>query len=315
MPGPSRCTAVTSSAAKRAGFVLPVVLIVLALLTVMSMAMSQMARDRVAEIQMRKELWEREKAARAASEAIIYALLTGSYGIRSCRSGDVELNIDGRPSEIMNAPVVVQDGAGLFSLAFYNEAKFRLLIEKLVDANTARKISAELGDWIDEDSRARFRGLESAGYRARGLPQRPRNAPVRSVEELLQLPSMTADIFYGAEGKPGIRELVLAGGSDHFNMGTAPEWVLGPMLGTRGAHESALLSAKLRENWQAMLEMVSPVDWVFNQASPLAPGARYVVKFPAGEDAPIRLHVYLDPFAEDIPYKLIDWRVPDYGSG
>jgi hypothetical protein len=98
-------------------------------------------------------------------------------------------------------------------------------------------------------------------------------------------------------------------------MGTAPELVLGPMLGKRGVAEERLLAARQQDDWQGMLEMVSRYNWIFAQASPLAPGGRFLVHFPSGDDRPIRMQVYLDPFAEDLPYKLIDWRVPDYGNG
>lgn len=62
-------------------------------------------------------------------------------------------------------------------------------------------------DWVDRDSTQRPNGAETKWYRSnREYPAR--NGPVVSVEELLQIRGITSDLFYGSEGRPGLRDVV-----------------------------------------------------------------------------------------------------------
>ena len=126
---------------------------------------------------------------------------------------------------------------------------------------------------------------------------------------------MTREIYFGTADTPGLRDLVLAGGTDHFNIATAPRVVLGPMLNASNAKELQLSSARERKNWSQMAELVDRFNWVFNQTSPFAHGVRYILVFEDGEGARIKSQVLLTPYDPGIPYKLIEWWAPDYGNG
>lgn len=69
----------------------------------------------------------------------------------------------------------------------------RYLTGKGIDPLVAGGIADELLDWRDDDDFARPRGAEQAQYTRRGVACR--NGKLRSVEELLFLPSMTREIF------------------------------------------------------------------------------------------------------------------------
>jgi type II secretory pathway component PulK len=297
------------------GFVLPLVLIVLSLLTLLSMGLSQTAASRMQDLQQRKDFWAFEKQARNNMQLQLYLLLTGDFSQQEVRAGSHRSYLTGQKFEMAGLQVRVQDGAGLFSLAFYQREKFQKLLEKLTDKKTASAISAELGDWIDEDNSRQFHGMEAAGYISRGLAQTPRNGPIRSLEELLQLPSMTRQIFFGSAERPGLRELALAGGADHFNIAAAPAAVLGPMLNLSRAQEIQLSSARDRKNWSQMGDLVNRTDWVFNNTSPFAHGVQYILVYEDGEGARIKSQLMLTPYDPGIPYKLIEWWAPDYGNG
>ena len=68
------------------------------------------------------------------------------------------------------------------------------VLKSIMGSKEAAQVTAELRDWMDEDDRRRFRGFERADYSSDGLPQRPRNAPLRSIDELLELPSVTPSL-------------------------------------------------------------------------------------------------------------------------
>ncbi len=54
-------------------------------------------------------------------------------------------------------------------------------------------------DWIDSDEEARVGGAESIYYEGLAIPYSCRNAPLESIEELLQIQGVTPDLFYGED--------------------------------------------------------------------------------------------------------------------
>ena len=54
-------------------------------------------------------------------------------------------------------------------------------------------------DWIDSDEERRVGGAESADYEGLAVPYSARNAPLESVDELLQIQGITPALFYGED--------------------------------------------------------------------------------------------------------------------
>ena len=54
-------------------------------------------------------------------------------------------------------------------------------------------------DWIDSDNEARVGGAESIYYEGLAVPYSCRNAPLESIEELLQIQGVTPTLFYGED--------------------------------------------------------------------------------------------------------------------
>jgi type II secretory pathway component PulK len=54
-------------------------------------------------------------------------------------------------------------------------------------------------DWIDSDEEARAGGAESSTYEALAVPYSARNAPMQSIDELLQVQGVTPQLFYGED--------------------------------------------------------------------------------------------------------------------
>ena len=61
------------------------------------------------------------------------------------------------------------------------------------------EISNAILDWIDSDEERRVGGAESADYQGLAIPYSARNAPLESVEELLQIQGITPALFYGED--------------------------------------------------------------------------------------------------------------------
>ena len=296
------------------GFALPLVLIVIALLAVLSMGLSQMARNRMADLQLRKDIWANEKVAQDIVHQSVYAMLVGQYSERDLLFDGNIIPLDGRPFKWGAVELQIQDEAGLMSLAFYNRKMFNRLLNKLTDSKTASRISAELADWIDEDNTRQFGGMEAANYISEGLLQSPRNAPIRSLSELLELPSMTIELFNGESGSDGLVDLLAAGGSDFFNVATAPDRVLAPVLGLSKGAETRLLSYKKQGDWSQVTAMVDSHPWLFDGLSPLSHGNRYRFSIKGSEGRAVKARVLLSPYREDRLFSLVDWRAPHYKS-
>ncbi len=302
----------TTDINKLQGFALPLTLIIISLLSVLAMGLSQVARNQMQDIQQRKSLWEDEKQAHNIIHESLYTLLTGEHHIDSVTLNDATLFLDGSLSTLPGAKVWVQDTAGLLSLALYNQSAFQRVLQKLTTSKNALKISMELADWIDKDNNRSFRGMETANYLNAGLLQSPRNAPIRGIDELLELPSMTASIMNGSPNQPGLLQLVVAGGNDFVNIAVAPKEVLGAVLGLSEGQEQQLLAARRQKNWPLMLQLVNPESLVFNDASPFARSNRYRFIIEGGHKNRLRAQLKITPYANDRLFKLINWQMPDY---
>ena len=61
------------------------------------------------------------------------------------------------------------------------------------------EITNAILDWIDSDEERHVGGAESADYALLAIPYSARNAPMESIEELLQIQGITPGLFYGED--------------------------------------------------------------------------------------------------------------------
>lgn len=184
------------------GFVLPYVLVAIAIISIVASIAAQRLQNTSAMISRIQEDTETEIAFMNAEAETLYAFLTGvpmqggmdltSYdGVRP--SGDDERVVDlwsaageTRRVDTFYGPVLVtyHDVSGLVSL---NTSDTKMLEKFIVSLNvkpsTAQTMAATLDDYRDTDHRRQFRGAERADYRLRKLPL-PANSPLRSYGEL-----------------------------------------------------------------------------------------------------------------------------------
>ena len=65
--------------------------------------------------------------------------------------------------------------------------------------NMTEDICNAILDWIDSDEEARLGGAESVTYEGLAVPYSARNAPLESIDELLQIQGVTPYLFYGED--------------------------------------------------------------------------------------------------------------------
>jgi len=295
------------------GFVLPLVLIILALLTLLAMGLSHMASIKVQQVMTKKQQFEGYVNVQNATQTALFRLLTAKPGPRAFTSGDMVVPVDDSPVRLAGLACHIQDVAGLLSLGQYDERRFRLLLQQLVDKKTAVRLAARLGDWLDEDSRQRYQGMEAADYVAAGSAILPRNGPLRSLDELLEIPGFTPSLFNGdkKQGRPGLRDLLIAGGAGWFNAASAPELLLKPYLGVTDRQAAAIVRARNAGDWARFNEGVRGGGISYWEISPDTPSRTFRMDCQAGADLTARVQVQLKSI-KDPPYFIQIWQYPDY---
>lgn len=294
------------------GFVLPLTLIVLALLSALSFGLSRMASESLKNLQARKQLWAEEKQVRNVLDKTVFILLVGSYDPQNVKYNDEVMPLNNTPFSVDGFSVRVQSWSGLYSLSFLGEVGVKSVLGAIMDIGDAQRITAELGDWIDQNDRRRFRGMERADYQGKRMLQSPRNAPLRSIDELVELPSVKPVMMNGQGNKLGLRDIFLAGGEDNFDLGTAPDILIGPVLGLDNQNVREILKARRKSEWSNVRLLVDGNHWAFNDHPIFYKGLKYRFVFEGKNGFTSRAQVKLAPFGSEAVFSIIDWQVPSY---
>lgn len=105
-------------------------------------------------------------------------------------------------------------------------ARFLSLPEFNLKPDQVESIIDSIKDWLDSDEAVTGGGAESAYYQTLSPPYNAKNGPLDSLDELLLVKGITPEIFFGAEGRPGIRDFLTVYGDGQININTAPKMVL-----------------------------------------------------------------------------------------
>jgi general secretion pathway protein K len=91
-----------------------------------------------------------------------------------------------------------------------------------VDKIARDQIVDSILDWIDPNDEHRLNGAESDDYYLElPTPYRARNAPIESINELLQIKGVTPALFRGTDGKPGLADVLTSRSPGPVNINTA----------------------------------------------------------------------------------------------
>ena len=167
--------------------------------------------------------------------------------------------------------VNIQDESGkipvqmLVSNNKYNETYRQLLVRFLqlpefqLNEDTVEGIVDSIKDWIDTDEEVTGQGAESSYYAQLKPPYQAKNGPLDSIDELLLVKGITREIFFGSEGRPGIRDYLTICGEGKININTAPLLVL-RALSPDMTVEKAQAMDTFRRN-EANNSKLAVIDW------------------------------------------------------
>lgn len=293
----------TSHASGADGYILPLVAVVVALLSLVLLTLARVQSDFSPALRLQAADAARARAAQSLAARVGFLLLTEPLGPRSLRIGAGaesgggqagmrsaagvrlrELRLDGRSYATGEGAIVsVQDEAGLFNLNSGDEQMLAALLRQTgVGARSSDRLAATLADYVDGDDLRRANGAEAAEYRRAGL-RTPLNrnmvnrwnarAALGWSEEL-----QDADALW--------RLTTVADGASALNINTAPAPVLRAALG-----EGRQADTFLREREQGAMSAMNQGEALAGTRAGAAgvelaaePGAafRLVVAFDAG---------------------------------
>ncbi|MDX9767969.1 MAG: type II secretion system protein GspK [Ectothiorhodospiraceae bacterium] len=176
------------------GLALVLVLWVITLMMVMLAAFSYALRTETRLTMHARDSAESRAVAEAAVHYAAALLLSDPAGERVAR--------DGTPLEWSFAEHVVtltiQGENGLVSLNGASpQALEQVLIAAGVDVGEVPRLLDVIADWRDADDLVRSLGAEAADYPALGYPAGPKDGNFQAVQELLQVPGITPEIYRG----------------------------------------------------------------------------------------------------------------------
>ena len=150
----------------------------------------------------------------------------------------------------ININVAVRNGLILNELLLQAGVKEKKTRDTIVDS---------IQDWVDKDDLHRLNGAEDSYYLSLTPPYRAKDGRFSTVEELLLIKGVTAEIFYGTPykdveegGFKGLVNFISITGSNRVNINSAPEEVL-RALGYDDAKLDTLLSGRPHRSIPAIL--------------------------------------------------------------
>lgn len=291
-------------------FALPLVLVILATLTIMSISLSRMSKAQMNIAVQQQQEWRDELVIQDAFNSLLVLLLTAKRTPASLEANGISIPLDGRWIDYAGIQVSLQDGNGLF-LVQPSQRYWELLLQQYMDDREANRIAARVVDWIDQDSIASTNGMERAEYLAAGLQSLPRNGQLRSLDELLNIPGITPALFNGTGADMrGLRDLVMLNlTSPGFNPATAPKEVLKAFGNLDNSQVAALIRAREQQNWGLVAQLIDASQ--LGEAVQLKAGLEVILRFRAPSGAKARVAVRTS-YSHLKPYEILYWYFPDY---
>ncbi len=234
------------------GFVLIMVLWVLAVLTAMALSFSYMTRvESFAAL-----FFSRSVKMKFLAEAGVERGITEVfYRMRNLSvEGSEAWIVDGTPYEVEtndgNYRISIIDESGKVDINRTPEVILRNLLGILgYDLEVVDTITDSVMDWKDADDLYRLHGAESDYYMSLPDPYTAKDADFETLEELILVKGVTAEILYGVEGEKGLVDfLTVYSGSNKINLNAAPMEVLQAIPGMSQEITDALIISRQAGN-------------------------------------------------------------------
>lgn len=302
------------------GSILPLTLIILAILTSLAVSVSQQARETLENMNQIQHEWSNELEYRSVLQEVIQSLLLGEVNYNEISFNGKNIPIDGRVIQVKGVDVQVQDMAGVLNLGKYlyrdKTATWLFnLLRQATDKQTASHIRGEYIDWTDmDDIKSRY-GMEAKDYyQLPGKKNQPRNAPLRHLDELLELPSMTAKLYNSKVGKYRLREHLTVGTCPFINIATASGVVLKAVFSLSDKQTMSIIKARQRRQWKKVERLLPKEHTAYNKLGLFIRNSIYRITIRKKNAASLTTTIMLNRYGS-APYKIQLWHYPDNERG
>jgi general secretion pathway protein K len=118
------------------------------------------------------------------------------------RSPDDPWQPDGEPHlvdyQTGQALIIIEAEGRKVNVNRTNNAQLKLVMEKAgLEEDEAERLTDVFLDFIDKDDITRLHGAEKEQYQSLGLPYGPFNGPLTSLDQMLLIPGITQQVYYG----------------------------------------------------------------------------------------------------------------------
>ncbi|HXX81116.1 MAG TPA: helix-hairpin-helix domain-containing protein [Thermodesulfovibrionales bacterium] len=246
------------------------VLWVLAILMVIVLSFSFMARTETHATLAFKERMEMKFLAEAAIQRGIQEIyyLKQNPQLALLEESDVWKTdgtaYSGRLGE-RDYEVSITDEAGKININALNDTSGiilkTLLTQMGVQDEDADTIVDSILDWKDADDLTRLHGAESDYYMSLPNPYKAKNANFDTLEELLLVKGVTYEIFFGSEGKKGLVNFITVNSNTNaININAAPKEVLMAIPGITPEIADAIISSRQNKRIMNLQEVGIPAQ-------------------------------------------------------
>lgn len=261
-----------------------VVMWIIALLTVIALSFSSLAKTETQGTLAFKESIEKKYLA----EAGVQRALAELYYRKTTRDPQTVLeikdtvSIDGTPHtyEAGNGlsgryTVRITDESGKININTLTDSSGIILNNLLRNAGSteeeANTIVDSVLDWKDADDLHRLKGAENDYYMSLPNSYKPRNAKFEALEELMLVRGMSADILFGSDKRPGIiRFLTIHSTASTVNLRFAPREVLMAIPHMTAALAEVILAQRGQDSGKSSSEVVVTLGDAFKDMGPYA---------------------------------------------
>jgi len=259
----------------RKGIALILVLWVLAILMVLVLSFSLMARTEIYSTLSFKEGMEKKFIAEAGIERGIMELFYRNLykNLTPVPEGMEAWKTDGTSYDGQSGDghytVSIMDESGKVDINTVSDVVLKnLLINAGVKEEDVDTVVDSVMDWKDPDDLHRLNGAESDYYMSLPNPYKAKNANFDTLEELVLVKGMTPEILYGDGKKKGIIELLTVNSKmNRINVNAAPKEVLMAIPGISPEIADMIIEFRKTKEIANLQEIGIPVEAI----SALAP--------------------------------------------
>lgn len=186
-------------------------LVIIAVLWICALIM-WLALQTSANIRLRNE----EEIQQFRRSQALYCAMSGTYEVLAHMGESAPLDADAEESWLPDGKVktldldrcrvavVIQDETTKVNLNQADPVQLKAVLERAgVDTEESDALADRIADFLDPDDLPRLEGAEADSYEDQGVGYPPFDGPLQSLDQMVLIPGISSELFWGARTKAG----------------------------------------------------------------------------------------------------------------